>query len=93
VRSYHIETLAVKAFEQYQGGTELPEMVSHFFDYAKEAILKPVPDVTGQQRYVDDYLETRRQRTELAATMKRMFDTIQSAAQNPDSWERLLSED
>lgn len=92
VRSYHVETLAIKAFEDYQGSTDHPQMIKHFFDYAKEAVLRPVPDITGQQRYVDEYLETRRERTELAAAMKRMYDTVQSAGESPNSWERLLAE-
>lgn len=93
IRSYHIETLAVKAFEEYQGSDEHSKMVSHFFDYAKDAVLRPVPDVTGQQAHVDEYLNTRRDRTELAASMKLLFDIVESATEDPALWESLLSED
>ena len=63
---YHVESLAIEAFRNYQGQYDLKSMVMHFNQFASKAVLKPIKAPTGQSRYVDDYMgaanSTRRRR-------------------------------
>lgn len=54
--SYHIENLAVQIFRNYDGIRSPKAMLTHFFREAPAAVLKPLPDVTGQSEHVDSYL-------------------------------------
>ena len=53
---YHVEALAVAAFESYEGPRTPKAMAQRFFESAATNVLRPIPDVTGQSRYVDDDL-------------------------------------
>jgi hypothetical protein len=53
---YHIESLAIDAFKNYQGNMDYRSMLMHFVDHASKAVLNPVKDSTGQSIHVDDYL-------------------------------------
>ncbi|MCL4553512.1 MAG: nucleotidyltransferase [Candidatus Marsarchaeota archaeon] len=53
---YHTETLAVAAFRDYTGSRTPKAMLTHLFESAAERVLRPIGDVTGQSRYVDDSL-------------------------------------
>lgn len=53
---YHIESMAVDAFKKYDGSTTKHEMLVNFFNSAKEQVLSPKKDKTGQSRHLDDYL-------------------------------------
>ena len=56
ISGYHMESLAIDAFQGYQGKLDSKAMLNHFFKYSTKAVLKPIVDSTGQSRYVDDYL-------------------------------------
>lgn len=56
ISGYHIESLAIDAFEGYQGKLDSKAMLNHLFKYSTEAALNPIVDSTGQSRYVDEYL-------------------------------------
>lgn len=53
---YHIESLAIEAFKNYQGQHTLKQMLQHFCAQAKNEVMHPISDSTGQSRHVDDYL-------------------------------------
>jgi hypothetical protein len=91
---YHMESLAVKAFEGYQGTKTTAAMLPHFFESAKDLVLKPVRDETGQSAHVDEYLgeegsDRRREVSHLfGRTAKRMRNA--SAAKSKAQWESLF---
>ena len=53
---YHIESLAIDAFKDYQGPLDPKNMLVHLLGYAMDAAKSPITDSTGQSRYVDDSL-------------------------------------
>jgi len=59
VSGYHAESLAIEAFENYQGLKTPKEMLKHFFIESSKRILEPIKDNTGQSVHVDDYLGER----------------------------------
>ena len=78
VSGYHVEALAIEAFQAYSGPRTPKAMLTHLVQYAGQRVVTPIRDVTGQSRYVDEYLgepnSTPRQNlsgslTELARTM------------------------
>lgn len=59
MKGYHIEVLATRIFQEYQGSLTPKAMVQHFFDRASDLVKTPTRDMTGQSVYVDDYLGQR----------------------------------
>jgi hypothetical protein len=53
---YHVEAMAVDAFRTYSGPRTPRAMLNHLIDNASREVLRPRTDVTGQSRYIDDYL-------------------------------------
>lgn len=53
---YHIESMAIDAFRNYQGTQDPRAMLNHLLTHSMTAVLKPTTDSTGQSRYVDEYL-------------------------------------
>jgi hypothetical protein len=53
---YHVESLAIDAFRNYTGTMTTAAMLPHFFEHAKERVLRPMTDRTGQSLHVDGYL-------------------------------------
>lgn len=91
---YHIESLAIKAFETYDGRTSYQAMVKHFWQKAQSGVLSPIKDTTGQSLHVDDYLgaannETRRK---VSSAIMRMVTRIENANGNRsvDEWKEML---
>jgi hypothetical protein len=88
---YHVEALAMKAFDNYGGPKTLKSTLTHFFESAAEEVRTPVRDVTGQSVHVDDYLGSadstarRRAAAELSGLARTMRDT-----RSADDWRRLL---
>ena len=66
ISGYHMESLAIEAFRNYQGRNDLKSMFRHFANFSSRAVKRPVTDPTGQSRHVDEYMgqqgSTRRQR-------------------------------
>ena len=56
ISGYHIESLAIEAFRNYQGPTDLKSMVHYLTDYSSKAVQQPIRESSGQSRYVDDYM-------------------------------------
>lgn len=53
---YHIESLAIGAFRRYSGDKTTSAMLPIFFERAKDLVLRPIVDKTGQSVHVDEYL-------------------------------------
>lgn len=53
---YHIESLAIAAFRNYEGPQTTASMLPAFFEKAKDLVLSPIRDSTGQSVHVDAYL-------------------------------------
>jgi len=51
---YHIESLAIEAFEGYTGPATYRDMVLHYLGDAAQRVLQPIVDSTGQSVHVDD---------------------------------------
>ena len=58
ISGYHMESLAIDAFSNYQGALDPKAMLVHFLGHSIEAVKQPITDSTGQSRYVDEYLCT-----------------------------------
>ena len=86
ITGYHIESLAIDAFKNYRGATDLKSMVSYLADYSSRAVHQPIKDSTGQSRYVDDYMghqgSAARQKT--AANFQRMRDSLNQCKSQAD---------
>ncbi|MCY4618743.1 MAG: CBASS oligonucleotide cyclase [Chloroflexi bacterium] len=80
---YHIESLAIDAFQSYQGPRDLQSMLRRFLTHAASAVLQPIRDSTGQSRFVDGYLGSagsteRRRAAENLRRMRRSLDACRS---------------
>jgi hypothetical protein len=53
---YHMESIGIAAFRGYDGAKTTSAMLPMFFEKAKELVLNPIRDSTGQSVHVDDYL-------------------------------------
>lgn len=56
LRGYHIEAMAVKAFQNYAGPINPKALLQHFFEHASGQINSPTQDSTGQSVYIDSQL-------------------------------------
>jgi len=63
---YHIEAIAVDAFESYQGLGSRQAMLRHLLDHASRAALSPTGDITGQTIHIDDHLGPARSSTRMS---------------------------
>jgi hypothetical protein len=91
---YHIESLAIAAFRNYEGVKTTSRMLPHFFERSKDLVLAPIRDSTGQSIHVDEYLgdENSALRKELSHVLtgieKRMRNA--SSAQSKQRWAELF---
>jgi hypothetical protein len=53
---YHVESLAIAAFRGYDGERTTAQMLPYFISRAKDLVLSPITDSTGQSIHVDGYL-------------------------------------
>jgi hypothetical protein len=94
VTGYHVESLAIAAFRAYDGTKTTAIMLPHFFQQAKDLVLSPIRDSTGQSVHVDEYLGDannmiRQYISRLLGNLaKRMRNA--SAAQSRAQWEALF---
>lgn len=56
ISGYHMEALALKAFENYQGPRDPKSMLVHLFGNSITAVMTPIKDATGQSTTVDENL-------------------------------------
>jgi hypothetical protein len=94
---YHVESLAIAAFRGYDGTKTAAAMLPVFFERARELVLNPIRDSTGQSVHVDGYLGDANSAERQAAShllnriAKRMRNA--SAHQSTDQWEALFGSD
>jgi len=91
---YHMESLAVDVFRNYDGAHTLKDMTKHFFTEAARRVLAPIRDTTGQSVHVDDALgdensvERRRVGDAFARVARRMGNA--DAAATLEGWKGIL---
>jgi len=90
IKSYHLENVALKAFQQYTGPHNDVEMLRHLFNQAKQFVTRPMPDITGQSTHVDKYLSDNNERVGLARQLAAVEREIGKAGADPDLWRSLL---
>jgi hypothetical protein len=94
---YHIESLGIAAFRDYQGPKTTSSMLPAFFEKAKDLVLAPIRDRTGQSINVDDYLgpsnsDARVNASHLLGRLaKRMWNA--SSSQSTAQWRALFGLD
>jgi hypothetical protein len=88
---YHVEALAVEAFQAYDGRKTPSAMLKHFFAAASDRVRTPIADVTGQSRAVDAYLGEAEstQRKLVSDTLATVSRQLQSA-DSPERWRALV---
>lgn len=91
---YHIESLAIEAFENYGGRETHQEMVRHFWMQAQNRVLRPISDSTGQSRHVDDYLGVTESqaRQRVSNAIGKIVTNIETAdnLRSPEKWEEMV---
>jgi integrase len=94
---YHIEALAVQIFCNYDGVKTPKALLTHFFREAPNAVLKPLPDITGQSEHVDSYLGAERSlnRRVVSDALNLISRRMQSAdnARTVQAWKDILGMD
>jgi hypothetical protein len=91
---YHVESLAIAAFRGFAGEKTTSTMLPYLFQQAKDLVLSPIRDQSGQSVHVDGYLGEansviRQYESRLIGNLaKRM--TNASAAQSRAQWEALF---
>lgn len=94
ISGYHVEALAIAAFENYDGPKTPKEMLTHFFRTAADNVKRPIRDVSGQSPAVDDYLgnsgsaDRDRASAQLARIARRM-----GSARSREEWDRIVNPD
>lgn len=93
---YHVESLAIQAFDGYQGTMTTKAMLRHFFTQAPQQLRQPIKDSTGQSVHVDDYLGAANNVTRriIADSVARIGRSMQNAdgAGSVGQWQDVLGE-
>ncbi len=90
VESYHLENMALKAFERYSGPWSEEDMLRHLFNQSKVLVATRMKDITGQEVYIDRYLGSQTAQTQLARQLATIEKEIIGAEGNSDAWRQLL---
>lgn len=95
LKGYHIESLAIEAFKDYNGPRTYKTMVTHFFERAAELVKTPIRDRTGQSLYIDEYLgaENSAGRQLASQALQRVHRKIMNAdaSKDTEAWSELVS--
>lgn len=88
IKSYHLENIAVEAFENYPGGRSYSEMLIYLLKAAEKKVKRKMPDETGQSEYVDEYLGNKgsKKRLELSRKIRNVKEKL-SDASSKEEWE------
>ena len=94
---YHVESLAIDAFKNYTGTKTPSVMLPHFFKHAKERVLGPMTDSTGQSIHVDGYMgeagsAARQNASHILGRIAKRMDNS-SAACSIDQWKAMFGQD
>jgi Second Messenger Oligonucleotide or Dinucleotide Synthetase domain len=91
---YHVESLAIAAFKDYFGTKIVAGMLPVFFEKARDLVLRPIRDSSGQSVHVDGYLGDADSPQRIAAShvlgriAKRMRNA--SAHMSNDQWKAIF---
>ena len=90
---YHVEALALAAFNEYNGSRNTKAMLTHFFAAAARGVLKPIKDISGQSHHVDERLGEPNSvpRQMLSRDLQRIADTMERS-KGVSEWRRLLGD-
>jgi hypothetical protein len=95
LKGYHIESLAIEAFKNYEGPKTYKTMINHFFERAAELVKSPIRDKTGQSLHVDGYLgaESSIDRRVASQALQRLHRKLTNAdaSKNTETWSDLIS--
>jgi hypothetical protein len=94
---YHMESLAIAAFRDYYGERTTSAMLPVFFERAKDLVLSPIKDRSGQSIHVDEYLgpansEERQVASHLLGRIGRRMKNATASA-SIAQWQALFGED
>ena len=86
ISGYHLESLAIEAFNNYQGTHNLKSMVNHLIRFSADAVMRPIKDSTGQSRWVDEYLgaPSSPERKRALSAFKKMEQSLNNSKSNAD---------
>lgn len=97
LKGYHLESLAIEAFESYGGSYSAKEMLTHLCEVVCRRVLSPIPDRTGQSLHVDDHLGVANsvQRQQVARAITDLVSRLRRAddARDLEAWEDAFSAD
>ena len=97
LKGYHIESLAIEAFENYEGRRSYKDMLLHFIRNSSSRVLSPLQETTGQSLHVDDYLGDSQstERVRRSRSLQRLAARLESAADNGalETWDDYFSDD
>lgn len=91
---YHIEALATEIFKDYDGQKTYSKMLSHFCQKAKDRVLTPIGEITGQSEFIDSKFGVANSnvRKKLSSFLERISMKMKLATKNSsiDDWVQLL---
>jgi hypothetical protein len=94
---YHVESLAIDVFRNYDGQKTTAAMLPEFFDRGRELVMRPIRDRTGQSIHVDDYLgaEGSSERVNASHVLSRISKRMRNASAHGslDQWRALFGFD
>ena len=87
IKGYHMESLAIEAFRNYQGSLDNRAMLNRLVQNSVSAVMSPIADSTGQSRCVDEYLgeagsRSRRRASTHFGQMRGKINSCQTEARN-----------
>ncbi len=91
---YHIESLAIEAFEKYEGSYSNKDVLYYLTKYIKDNINRNIQDSTGQSYNVDDYLgpinskEREKRRIGISKIYRQMQDADRD--RSISKWENIM---
>ena len=92
---YHIESLAIETFKNYDGPRTYKAMLTHFLNRAIELVKAPMRDRTGQSLYVDEYLGAQGSvdRRVASQALQRLHRKLinADASKSAQTWSELIS--
>jgi hypothetical protein len=94
---YHMESLAIAAFRDYEGPKTTTAMLPAFFERSKELLLSPIRDRSGQSVHVDGYLGE--EGSDARKSVSHVFDRLArrmrnaSAAGSTEQWRAIFGFD
>ncbi len=91
---YHVESLAISAFRDYKGPYTTAAMLPVFFEKARELVMSPIRDSSGQSIHVDGYLgaENGSSRAQAGHVLSRIAKRMRNASahMSKDQWSALF---